>query len=96
MQLISENGFQIAKLRFSLTVIKEGNSSNIFLITYEELMLLEFSSFVSVKYVICFWEIYNRVTVTLSCVIIEKNLYLNLLVTHQISLYVAIYVSVGC
>ena len=96
MQVISENGFQIVKLRFSLTVIKEGNSSNIFLITYEELMLLEFSSFISVKYVICFWEIYNRVTVTLSFVIIEKNLYLNLLVTHQISLYVAIYVSVGC
>ena len=31
--------------------MKEENSSNIFLITYEEAMLLEFSSFISVKYV---------------------------------------------
>ena len=53
-------------------------------------MLLEFSSFISVKYVICFWQNYNRVTVTLSCVITEKNFYLNLLVTYQIFLSVAI------
>ena len=51
-------------------------------------MLLEFSSFILVKYVICFKQKYNRVTVTLSCVITEKNLYLNLLVTYQIFLLV--------
>ena len=48
------NGDQILKRRFSFTVIKEKNSSNIFLITYEEAMLLELSSFISVKYVRCF------------------------------------------
>ena len=59
-------------------------------ITYEEAMLLEFSSFISVKQVIYFLQKYNRVTVTLSCVITKNNLYLNLLVTHQILLCVAI------
>ena len=54
-------------------------------------MLLEFPSFISVKYVICFQQKCNkRVTVTLSCVITEKNLYLNLLVTYQIFSCVAI------
>ena len=53
-------------------------------------MLLEFSSFISVKYVICFLQKYNGVTVTLNCVITEKNLYLNLLVTYQIFLCVTI------
>ena len=45
---------QIIKYRFSFTVIKKENSSHIFLITYEEAMLLEFSSFISENYVICF------------------------------------------
>ena len=43
-------GDQILKYMFSITVIKKENSSNIFLIIYEEAMLLEFSSFFSVKY----------------------------------------------
>ena len=47
-------GDQILKYRFSFSVIKEENSSKIFLVTYEEAMLLEFSSFISAKYVICF------------------------------------------
>ena len=38
------------KYMFSFTAIKKENSSNIFLITYEEAMLLEFSSLISVKY----------------------------------------------
>ena len=74
---------------FSFTAIKEENSSNIFLINYEEVMLLEFFAFISVKYVISFLKKY-RVTVTLSCVITEENLYLNLLVTYQIFLGVEI------
>ena len=83
-------GDQILKYKFSFTVIKEGNSRNNFLITCEGVMLLEFSSFISVKYVICFLQKYNGVTVTLNCVITEKNLYLNLLVTYQIFLCVTI------
>ena len=41
-------------------------------------MLLEFSSFISVKYVICLEEKYKRVTVILSCAITEENFYLNI------------------
>ena len=48
-------------------------------------MLLEFSSFISIKYVIYFSIKYNRVTVTLNCIITEKNLYVNLLVTNKYS-----------
>ena len=79
-------GDQILKCSVSYIAIKQKNSSNIFLIAYEEAMLLEFSPFISVKDVICFSQIYNRVTVTLSYAITEKNLYLNLLVTCQIFL----------
>ena len=53
-------------------------------------MVLEFSSFLSIRYVICFKVKYNRVTVTLSCVITKNNLYLNLLVANSIFLWVAI------
>ena len=53
-------------------------------------MLLEFCSYISVKYVICFQQNYNRPTVIPSCVITGKNLYLDLLVTYQIFLCVAI------
>ena len=52
-------------------------------------MLLEFTSFISVKYVMCFNKS-TTVAVTLSCVIPEKNLYLNLLVTYQIFLCIVI------
>ena len=41
--------YQILKYRFSFTVTKQENSNNIFLITYEEAMLLEFSFFISVN-----------------------------------------------
>ena len=41
-------------------------------------------------FVICFQQKYNRVTVTLSCVITDENLYLNLLVTYQTLSCVAI------
>ena len=58
-------------------------------------MLLEFSSFISVRHVICLKVKYNRVTVTLSCVITEKNLYLNLLVVNLILLWIAIKVSLA-
>ena len=44
-------GDQILKDRFSFTAIKKENSSNIVVITHEEAMLLEFSSFIPVKYV---------------------------------------------
>ena len=40
-------------------------------------MLLEFYSFIPIKYVICF-----KGTVTVSRVIAEKNFYLNLLVAN--------------
>ena len=53
-------------------------------------MLLEFSSFISVKCVISFLKKYNRVTVTPNCVITGTNLYLNLLVTYQMFLSAAI------
>ena len=46
--------YQILKYRFSFTVTKQENSNNIFLITYEEALLLEFSFFISVNYVYFF------------------------------------------
>ena len=67
---------QISKYRFWFTVIRK--------------RLLEFSSFISIRYVIHFLIKYNRVTVTLIRVITKKNLYLNLLVTNKILLWVAI------
>ena len=77
-------GDQILKYKFSPTVIKEENSGNIFIITYEETMLLQFFSFISVKYV-------KKNTTTLSCAITGKKLWLNLLVTYQIFLRAEIF-----
>ena len=42
-------------------------------------MLLEISSFILIRYIICFLVEYYRVTVTLSFIITWKNFYLNLL-----------------
>ena len=69
-------GNQISKYRFGFTVVR--------------MVLLEFSSFTSIRYIICFQVKYNIVTDTLNCVITVTNLYLNLLVANLILLWVAI------
>ena len=43
----------------------------------------------------CFYVKYKKVTDTLSCVVTEKNLYLNLLLANQIFLWIEISVSLG-
>ena len=45
-------------------------------------ILLEFSIFISVRYIVCIKVKDNRVTDTLNRVITEKHHYLNLLVTN--------------
>ena len=53
-------------------------------------MLQEFLPDIAIVYIINFKVKYNRVTITVSCVITEKNLHLNLLVANLLFLRVVI------
>ena len=63
---------------------------SIFKIQLLRKILREFLSNIAIIYVMGFKVKYNRVTITVSCVITEKNLYLNLLVGNLLFLWVVI------
>ena len=63
---------------------------SIFKIQLLRKMLREFLSNIAIIYVMGFKVKYNRVTITVSCVITEKNLYLNPLVGNLLFLWVVI------